>query len=231
MPLAPAPAAAVKEVPFTTEFRLEECAFSDRGGNPYFSLQPGRRLVLEGAEDGDAERVEISVLNQTRLVVFRAPSGKVLQVRTRIVQETEWVNGELVEVSRNFFARCQQTGDIFYFGEEVDDYEGGVIVGHEGSWLAGAAGALPGLVMPGRFLLGSRYFQEQAPGVALDRAEHVAMGLTVEVPAGRFQGCVEVLDTNALEPREPGDVKIYCPGVGLVVDEEAELVEFEAGTR
>lgn len=27
------------------------------------------------------------------------------------------------EVSRNWFARCRQTNDVFYFGEEVDDVE------------------------------------------------------------------------------------------------------------
>ena len=47
------------------------------------------------------------------------------------------MNGELVEVSRNFYARCTQTGDIYYFGEDVDIYEDGVVVSHDGAWLAG----------------------------------------------------------------------------------------------
>ena len=46
--------------------------------------------------------------------------------------------------------------------------------------------------MPGRFLLGSRYFQELAPGVALDRAEHVKMGFTVHAAGTTFEDCVEV---------------------------------------
>ena len=79
--------------------------------------------------------------------------------------------------------------------------------------------------MPGTFLLGSRYFQELAPGVALDRAEHVRMGLTVTTPAGTFQECVEVKETT---PLEPGAVstKVYCAELGLVVDNVVRLVEF-----
>ncbi len=123
-------------------------------------------------------------------------------------------------------ARCVETSDIFYFGEDVDDHEDGEIVGHEGAWQAVEDGALPGLIMPGRFLLGSKYFQELAPGTALDRAKNIAMGLDVTVPAGSFGDCVAVKETNPLEPGEDPDFKIFCPGVGIVMDEELELVEF-----
>ena len=80
--------------------------------------------------------------------------------------------------------------------------------------------------MPGSFLLGSRYFQERAPGVGLDRAEHVAMGLTLTVPAGTFKDCVEVLETASLEPNAMS-TKRYCPGIGLVFDDGVELVDFD----
>ena len=46
---------------------------------------------------------------------------------------------------------------------------------------AGIDGAKPGIVMPGSFLLGSRYYQEIAPDVAMDRAENIGVGLTVEM--------------------------------------------------
>jgi len=36
------------------------------------------------------------------------------------VEEREEVDGELKEISRNFFAICREHGDVFYFGEEVD---------------------------------------------------------------------------------------------------------------
>jgi hypothetical protein len=227
---APGVLADCENETYTSEFALESCSFAADGRNPFFSLEPGDRLVLEGEDEGEELRLEVTGLDRQRWVSFETPSGKTLRVRTRVVQEKEWIDGELVEVSRNFLARCRQTSDVFYFGEEVDLYAGGVIVGSAGAWLAGVDGALPGLIMPGRFLLGSRYFQEQAPGVALDRGEHTAMGLTVDLPAGTFDGCVEVLDTNALHCDEEGDVKVYCPGIGLAVDQDAELAEYSIGS-
>jgi hypothetical protein len=226
----PGPARGADEREFTSQFRLEDCTWAWFGDqNPYFSLRPGNQNVLEGEEEDDGEIVDVQAiitnLRQTKRIVFRTPSGRRLVVIARVVEERESEDGELVEVSRNWFSRCVETGDIFYFGEEVDDYEDGEIVGHEGGWQAGKAGAQPGLIMPGTFLLGSRYYQEQAPGVALDRGENTKMSLTVETEAGTFHDCVEVIDTNELEPDSPGDPKIYCARVGLVKDEDLELVE------
>lgn len=146
-------------------------------------------------------------------------------LRARVWEDREFEDGELVEVSRNFLAICRETGDIFCFGEDVDDCEDGELIGHDGAWRAGVDGAQPGIMFPGRFLLGSRYMQEIAPGVALDRAENVSMGLDVETPAGNFSGYVGVLDSNGLEPDAPGDPKVYCPRVGLVMDEVIVLIE------
>jgi hypothetical protein len=70
----------------------------------------------------------------------------------------------------NFFAMDVNTGDAFYFGEEVDFYQRGVVTGHPGAWLA-TDGNRPGLIMPGNPVVGMRYYQEVAPGVAMDRAE------------------------------------------------------------
>jgi hypothetical protein len=82
-------------------------------------------------------------------------------------------------------------------------------------------------MMPGTFILGSRYFQEWAPEEdAVDRGENTRMNLEIEVEAGSFEECVEVVDTNPAErvcKTKDGDVKIYCPGIGLVMDEEIEL--------
>ncbi len=215
-------------VQYTTRFALDECTFSSTGRNLHFSIRPADRLVLEGIEDGELVRLQITVLNQTKPIVFLTEEGESLTVTARVVEEREWRSGKLVEVSRNFYARCVQTGDIFYFGEEVDIYdeEGQIIVSHEGAWLAGTARALPGLIMPGTFLLGSRYFQELASPVALDRAEHTKMGLTLKTPAGTFKDCVEVKETTPLEPGAVS-IKRYCPEIGLVVDGVVKLVDFD----
>lgn len=214
---------------YTKQFALDECSWSSTGRNQFFSIRPGDWLLLEGEDDGEDVRVQIKVLNQTKRITFTDDEGESLTVYARVVEEREWKDGKLVEVSRNYYARCVQTSDIYYFGEDVDIYEDGVIISHDGAWLVGRdtgeGKALPGLIMPGTFLLGSRYFQELAPGVALDRAEHLQMGLTVTTPAGTFEECVEVKETT---PLEPGAVstKVYCAELGLVVDNVVRLVQF-----
>jgi hypothetical protein len=218
----PAPARA-HDPAFTDDFFLEECTWSWKGSNTFITLRPGHRLVL-ASED---EEVLVTNLRETKRITFTSAKGKKVTAIARVVEEREFEDDDLVEVSRNFFSRCEQTGDIYYFGEEVDDYEDGEIVGHGGAWLAGQNGALPGIILPGTFLIGARYFQEIAPGVALDRAENLEVDLDIATPAGTFHDCVSAVDSNALNPGSPGDVKVYCPGVGLVMDEDLVLQEIE----
>ena len=218
-------------VGFTTDFRIEDCTWKSRGRvNPHFLLRPGFQLALEGEEEDDeGELVEISaeitVLRQIERITFVSARGETLTVKTRVVEEREWEDGELVEVSRNWFAICRETSDVYYFGEDVDIYEDGEIVSHDGAWRAGEDGALPGIIMPGTFLLGAKYYQELAPDVALDRARNVAMGLEVSTPAGTFTDCVATVDSSPLAPGE-SDEKVYCPGIGLVMDEILMLVDY-----
>jgi len=220
-----APPAWAEDPEFTVDFDVERCKFLPSGrDNPYFSLHPGDRLTLAGDDDGEAAKVEITVTAATKNLSFTTADGAAVTVRARVVEEREWVDGELVEVSRNWFSRCRQTNDVFYFGEEVDFYEDGEIVGHGGEWQAGVDGAQPGIIIPARFLLGARYFQEQAPE-AMDRAEHVEMGLTVRAAGRRFASCVGVVETSPLEPGDES-IKVYCPGVGLVVDNDVTLTGF-----
>jgi hypothetical protein len=218
---------------FTAEFPIEDCSFVTEGGNPYFILRPGRQLVYDNddcvaAGDCDeSERLQITVLNRTRDVVLW-DDGVRRTIKTRVIEEREWQDGRLIEVSRNFYAACGagRMRDVYYFGEEVDVYEyenGTVTVTHPGQWLAGRQGAEPGLIMPGgAFLLGARYYQEIAPGVALDRALHVALELDLASEAGRFDDCVKVVETTPLEPGAES-VKHYCPGVGLFGDGDLVL--------
>jgi len=219
--------AASPETEYTRTFDLDGCTFSSFGRNAYWSLEPGTESEFEGEDDGEEVALLITVLEDQKLVSFRTSTGALRRVQTRVIEEREWVDGELVEVSRNFFARCTQTNDIYYFGEAVDIFEDGE-VSHAGAWLAGQNGAMPGIIMPGTFLLGSRYFQEVAAGVALDRAEHTAEGLAVDTEAGNFKGCVEVTETTPLDPGSES-VKVYCPGVGLVMDGDLELVDIVEG--
>jgi hypothetical protein len=196
---------------WTNDFSAEKHGLTNTGRNPYFILEPGYQLEFEG----DGERVVKTVLDETKVV-----DG----VECRVVEEREWKGGKLIEVSRNYYAIGKRTNSVYYFGEDVDEYKNDKVVGHGGSWLSGVKGARFGLMMPGLPLVGAKYYQEVAPGSALDRAEIVAVGLIVKTPAGEFKNCVKTEETTPLEKGK--GYKLYAPGVGQVADAETKLVKY-----
>ena len=131
-------------------------------------------------------------------------------VQTRVVRERETANGELVEGSRNYFAICKPTNSVFYFGEDVNIYEDGQIVSHEGAWRAGENDAQAGIIMPGTLLIGARYFQEIAPDVAMDRAEILKVDAEISTPFDDFTGCLQTRETTPLEP-SASEIKLMLP--------------------
>jgi hypothetical protein len=194
------------------DFDLASCNLQTSGRNGYFLLEPGFVLVLEGG----GTRLQITVTADTKQV-----DG----VTTRVVEEREWKGGKLYEVARNYFAICEQSKDVFYFGEDVDFYENGRVVRHDGTWLAGKNGSKAGLIMPGTPKLGMKYYQELAPGVAMDRAEIVSLTDTCKTPAGTFKNCMRVKEGSDLDPRTV-EYKYHAPGIGLVRDEDLRLVKY-----
>jgi hypothetical protein len=215
--VCPTPAATFTPDPaFRSDFGLEECRFSSRGRNPFFILEPGYRITLES----DEEVARITVLEQTR---------RVAGVTTRVVEELalEKDDGEerLVERSLNFFAICRQTGDVVYFGEDVEFFdEDGNVTGRQGAWRAGVHGARPGVVMLGRPRVGDRYYEEIAPeDSALDKAE--VLSLEESCAAGEFDGpCLAIRGTNDCDADV--DEKLYVEDIGVVADGDLELVSF-----
>lgn len=230
---------------FTTDFRLEDCEFEDKGINPYFILKPGYRLVLETPEDEEEREKSVeTVLQDTKWIDL---DGR--KIKTRVVEERafEWDEEEgewvAIEISLNYFAICNKTNAVYYFGEFSRDCPDGfdendVCEGEEsnaGSWEAGVNGE-PGLIMAGTPLLGARYFQEIAPPAAVDRGEIAELGLSWpledDLDEGQepdFTGCIKIFDTNPAEDPpvcDDEDPKIYCPGVGLVQDQDLELTSY-----
>ena len=202
---------AVDKSGFTTTFGVESGELVSTGRNPYFVLEPGYVLELEGG----MTHLTITVLKDTKTIAG---------VETRIVEERETESGKLVEVSRNFFAISKRTNSVFYFGEDVDMYDkAGKITSHEGSWTAGVGGATFGLAMPGEPLLKARYYQEIAPKLAMDRAEVVSLTETLQTPAGLFKDVLKTEETTPLEPLSH-EAKYYARGIGLIQDGSLKLV-------
>lgn len=187
--------------------------------NPYFPLTPGRMMAYEATTPDGLERSENYVTFQTEVV-----AGVVCVV----VLAREWLDGELIEETFDFYAQ-DKDGNVWYFGEDTKEIELGVVVSTDGSWRAGVGGARPGIIMLGDPQVGLVYAQENAPGIAEDRGEVVSINESVSIPGfGMFTNCVKIRETNPLDPGVE-EFKYYAPGVGLVLVEEpgfdVELVE------
>lgn len=196
---------------FRSDFNLSERTLVSTGRNEYFILEPGYQLILEDR----FTKLTITVLDETK---------KVNGIITRVVEEKEWIRGNIYEVSRNFFAIDKETNDVFYFGEEVDFYRDGKVTDHYGAWLAGEDGAMAGLIMPGEISLGMKYYQELAPNVAMDRAEIISINDNLDTPAGTFSKCLTTKEGTALNFREV-EFKTYAPVIGLIQDQSLLLTK------
>jgi hypothetical protein len=194
-------------------FPVEKQNLGPSGSDPYFVLEPGHRLYYKHGKD----ELTTTVLAETKVVD---------DVEARVVEDKEIKNGQIVELTRDYFAIDRTTKDVYYFGEDVDTYRNGKVVGHEGAWLSGVKGAKFGLMMPGKLQVGQKFYQEQAPGVGMDRAELIAAGETVTTPAGTFKDCAHMKGTSALE-KGTAEHKWYAPGVGLVKEGELVLVRVD----
>ena len=192
-------------------FEVDRKNLGTEGRNPYFPLTPGLKIHLSDGE----ETVVFSVLDETKVV-----DGVV----TRVVEEYETEKGELVEISRNYFAIDKTNGDVYYFGEDVDIYEDGKVASHDGAWLAGRDGVKFGLIMPGKPTLGDRFYLEDAPG-AVERVEIKDLDAKLETPLRRFDRVVYIEENDVLDGGKSH--KWYAPGIGMVGDDEMRAIKIE----
>lgn len=211
-PVAGAEALAARQA--SKKLTIDLCAPS-RGGfttvstNPYWPMGVGYQLVLTAEEDGETHINQVTSLNVSVVIAG---------VTTRVVEEREFVDDELSEVTWNYFAQASD-GTICYFGEDVDIYEEGGI-SHEGAWCAATPGNAPGIFMPADPKPGMKFQIEVAPGIAEDEGKIVGIG-PIEVPLGRFEETIRLREFNALESAK--DYKIHAAGTGIIVDGTQEL--------
>ncbi len=197
---------------FTDQFPVDQAKLSATGRSAYFVLEPGYQLTYAAG----TEQVVDTVLDQTQQI-----DG----VTTRVFEKREMKGGELTEVKRDYLAIDPGTGDVYFFGEDIDEYEGDKVVGHEGAWRSGVGAARFGLLLPGAPRVGQKHAQEIAPGAAMDQSEVVSTTESVQVPAGAFAGAMAVDETTPLEPMATVR-KYYAPGIGMVKEDELVLVKY-----
>ncbi|HEY4662617.1 MAG TPA: hypothetical protein VIH07_02945 [Candidatus Humimicrobiaceae bacterium] len=191
--------------------------------NEYFFLIPGRTLIYEAKTDEGTERIEVTTLNDTRVV---------MGIECMIVWDRVFLNDELVEDTMDWFAQ-DMDGNVWYFGEDSKEIRDGEVISHAGSWESGIDNAKPGIIMLVNPEIGDQYRQEYLIGQAEDMGEVLAMDEKVEVPYGVFESCLKTRDWTPLE-KNSDEYKYYSPDTGAVVlevgvysGERVELVDIK----
>jgi len=201
--------------------RINPDDFSMSINNKYFTLIPKTKYIYEKQTEEGLERIEVYVTQETK---------DILGVETRVVWDRVWLNDELIEDTKDWYAQ-DKDGNVWYFGEESKEIIDNKIISYEGSWEAGVNGAKPGIIMKANPKVNEFYRQEYYKGIAEDFGKVLSLKETVVIPYGTFTSCIKTQDYTPLEPQVK-EYKYYCPEIGNVVleveeEERVELVKIE----
>lgn len=178
--------------------------------NPYLPLAELKQDILVSKD----EKVERTARPEIKKV-FEINGQK---VESLTVEDKEFADGKLAEITLDYFAQ-DDDGNVYYLGEDVDEYKDGKVTGHNGAWLFGKDTQTPGILIPAHPKVGDKFRSEDVPKVTTEEDEVVSVTETVTVPFGTFKNCIKVKET-------PSDGKIeykfYASGVGCIEELESD---------
>jgi len=179
--------------------------------NPYLPLTSLKQDILKN-ENERVERTARPEIHKTFQI-----GGQMVEALT--VEYREFNNAdELTEATLDYFAQ-DDDGNVYYMGEDVDEYKNGKVSGHSGAWLFGKDTQRLGLLMPAHPKIGDKFKSEDAPPITWEQDEVISLSETATVPAGTFQNCVKIKEIAS-----DGDIeyKLYAPDVGCVEEIEGK---------
>lgn len=150
-------------------------------------------------------------------------------VEALVVEDRELAAGKLAEITLDYFAQ-DDAGNVYYLGEDVDQYQDGKVSGHSGGWLLGKDTQTPGLLLPAHPKIGDKFRSEDVPKITTEADKVVSVSETVTVPAGTFHNCVKIEEHASDGTTE---YKYYAPGIGCIkeADSDGELLLKSHSTR
>ena len=190
--------------------------FVENVTNSYFPLVPGTKFTYQSQTDDGLETIVVTVLSEKRTVA---------DVNCTVVRDVVSLEGQVIEDTYDWYAQ-DKDGNVWYFGEDVSNYENGDFTDKEGSFEAGVDGAKPGIIMLANPVVELPYRQEYYFNSAEDWGKVLAKGVTVTTTFRIFDNCLKTADWNALEPDAPLEYKYYAPEIGMVKEEIEGSNEF-----
>jgi hypothetical protein len=172
--------------------------------NPLFPISDLHSVLMLGRVDRLPFRTEVTLLPETKTIEVDGRPVEVL-----VSQYVAFLDGRIHEVAIDWYAQADD-GSVWYFGEDVFNYEDGVVADNEGTWQAGKDGP-PAMIMPGDPRVGNVYRSENIPGVAYEEVTVKSTEETVNSPQGPVEGAMVGEELHQDGDREE---KIFAPGYG-----------------
>lgn len=184
--------------------------------NPFYPVSNMRQAVTTGIDAGDDFRSEVTLLPYFKSIKWDGGTTK-----TVVSQYTAYRNGDLVEVAYDYFAQGDN-GSVYYFGENVFNYEDGVIVNTNGTWIASPGGAPPGEIMPLNPIIGQVFHPENFKPLVWEEDTVVSLTEPTTTPKGPISNGL-LIHELLLDGAE--ELKVYAAGWGQVEvrEDEAQL--------
>ena len=158
--------------------------------NPLFPVSTLHSVVQLGVVEGKPFRSETTTLPVTGTVDWFG-----LKIPVVLSQYTAWLDGRIEEIALDRFAQADD-GSVWYFGEDVTDYEDGVAKFTEGTWLAGRDGP-PSMVMPAHPKVGDVFRVENVIGIVFEELTVTKVDQTLDGPNGPVTGAIVVDELGA----------------------------------
>jgi hypothetical protein len=199
----------LKDLPIAPESKrvdLVAPTFSNPTGvtNPLFPIRDLRSALLLGRVDGKQFRVEVTLLPGTAAIDWQ---GR--RIRTLESQYVAFLDGQIHEVALDLYAQ-DDGGSVWYFGEDVFNYESGAVADTDGTWHAGEEGPAA-MIMPANPRVGDVYRPENIPGIVFEEVAVKEVGRTVDGPSGPVRGAIVVRE---LHQDGKFESKTFAPGYG-----------------
>lgn len=172
--------------------------------NPLFPIARLSQVILVGLADGEPFRTETTLLPTTNPIRIDDRA-----VETLTSQYLAYVDRRIEEVALDWYAQADD-GSVWYFGEDVFNYEDGQIADTEGTWLACRDGPAA-MIMPAHPRVGDVYRPENVFPVVFEEVTVTAVGQVVDGPRGPVSGAIVVRELHMDGTTED---KIFAPGYG-----------------
>jgi hypothetical protein len=173
--------------------------------NPLFPIRNLHSAILLGNDAGNQLKIETTLLPGTKTIEWNDK-----KVKTLVSQFVSYIDGHIHEVALDWYAQADD-GAVWYFGEDVFNFEDGKVADTHGTWLAGKDGPA-GMIMPANPQVGDVYRAENIPGKVFEEVTVKSTGLTVDGPRGPVPGAIVGQENHLIESFF--EDKTFAPGYG-----------------